>query len=104
MYTLLRSVIGDSTGFGRFPEFTCLDSVSITEKNLLTILIYFIFTSVLDKCIYKDYYYYYYVSIIMKEKKEMKRIRSAGSHLKHNYKEGKFGFTKIAIDKKITIT
>jgi len=77
--------------------------VSITEKKLLTILIYFIFTSVLDKCIYKDYSYYYYVSIIMREKKEMKRIRTAGSHLTHNYKGGKFGLTKIAIDKKLQL-
>lgn len=34
----------------------------------------------------------------------MKGIRSAGSHLTHNYKGGKFGLTKIAIDKNVTIT
>lgn len=43
MYTLLRSVIDDSTGFGQFPEFTCLDSVSITEKITYNFNLFYIY-------------------------------------------------------------
>lgn len=38
----------------------------------------------------------------MKERK-VKRIRSSGSHLMHNYKEKKFGFIKTTIDKKLQL-